>query len=451
MKIMKMNHRISKGFDLKLAGEAANQLMTLPISDRCHVRPADFRWLQPKLLVKEGDPVSIGTPLFCDKKDERIVIVSPVTGTVREIVRGEKRVIEAVVIDRDPAADTFASVEFECPTDRQSIRNLLLQYGLWPCLRQRPYSTIPSPDTTPKALFVPCFDSHPLAPDFNILLRGKENFFLQGLEMIQRAAGDVPTHLCMRDNTDNQLFDKATNLQKHYFSGPHPAGNVGTHIHLIDPIDKGETVWYIDPQDIARIGEFFANHRLHFIKTAALTGPAVKQTGYFTTVYGADLSALLSDNLIDENVRIISGNVLRGNILTKHLSLGFHDRQITILPEGGKREFLGWLLPGFRKWSHSHTYTAWMTPKRLFKMNTSLNGSRRTFMLTDVYDNVFPLDLMPLQLLKACEIKDIEQMEALGIYEVDDEDFALCELVCPSKTPCQRIVEDALMELRLQN
>jgi len=451
LKIMKMNHRIAKGFDLKLAGEAADQRMTLPISDRCHVRPADFRWLQPKLLVQAGDSVHIGTPLFCDKKDERIVIVSPMAGTVREIVRGEKRVIKAVVIDRNPATDAFASVEFEHPTDSQSIRNLLLQYGLWPCLRQRPYSTIPSPDTTPKALFVPCFDSHPLAPDFNILLKDKENFFLQGLEIVQRAAGDVPTHLCMRDNADNQLFEKATNLQKHYFSGPHPAGNVGTHIHLIDPIDKGETVWYIDPQDVARIGEFFLNHRLHFMKTAALTGPAVKHTGYFTTVYGADLSALLSDNLIDENVRIISGNVLRGNILTEHLSLGFHDRQITVIPEGGKREFLGWLLPGFRKWSHSHTYTAWMTPKRHFKMNTSLNGSRRTFMLTDVYDNVFPLDLMPLQLLKACEIKDIEQMEALGIYEVDDEDFALCELVCPSKTPCQKIVEEALMELKLQN
>lgn len=443
-----MNYRITKGLDLKIAGAADDNPLPLMPPAHVYVRPSDFRWLTPKLLVQQGDAVQVGTPMFCDKKDERIVVVSPVEGRVEEVVRGEKRVIEAITITCEKDAAMEKTVDFEEPSDAESIRKLLLEYGLWPCLRQRPFSVIPSPDAHPKALFIPCFDSHPLAPDFNILLRGKEEPFLHGLKMLQRAAGDVPAYLCMREGADNQLFEKAENVKKYYFSGPHPAGNVGTHIYLIDPLDKDESVWYADPQDIARIGEFFLHHRLHFQKTAALTGSAVKCTGYFTAIYGADLSSLFGDNLIQENVRIISGNVLRGNALKQYLTLGFYDRQITVIPEGGKREILGWLLPGFRKWSRSHTYTAWLTPKRTYSVDTSLHGGRRAFMLTDVYDEVFPFDLLPLQLLKACQIKDIEQMEALGIYEVDDEDFALCELVCPSKMPCQQIVEDALMTLK---
>lgn len=444
-----MNYRITKGLDLKIAGAADDNPLPLMPPAHVYVRPSDFRWLTPKLLVQQGDAVQVGTPLFCDKKDERIVMVSPVEGRVEEVVRGEKRVIEAITITCEKDAAMEKTVDFEEPSDAESIRKLLLEYGLWPCLRQRPFSVIPSPDAHPKALFIPCFDSHPLAPDFNILLRGKEEPFLHGLKMLQRAAGDVPTHICMREGADNQLFEKAENVQKHYFSGPHPAGNVGTHIHLIAPLDKDETVWYADPQDIARIGELFLHHRLHFQKMAALTGSAVKRAGYFSTIYGADLSSLLVDNLTQENVRIISGNVLRGNALKQYLTLGFYDRQITVIPEGGKREILGWLLPGLKKWSLSRTFLAWLTPKRIYEVNTSLHGGRRAVMMTDVYDKVFPFDLMPLQLLKACEIKNIEQMEALGIYEVDSEDFALCELVCPSKKDWQRIVEEALLECRM--
>ena len=444
-----MNIKITKGLDLKLDGCATDKLLDFALPDLFHIRPDDFRWLKPKLLVQPDDRVSVGTPLFCDKQDERVVIVSPVAGTVKEIVRGEKRVIEDIAIVRDPESSSEAVANFDDTTDGESVRKLLLQYGLWPCLRQRPYSVIPSPDVTPKALFIPCFDSNPLAPDFNVLMRGKEDDFLCGLQMLQCAAGNAPTHLCMREGADNQIFEAADNVQKHYFSGPHPAGNVGTHIHHIDPLDKGEVVWYVDPQEVARIGAFFRNHRLNFEKTAALTGPSTAQTGYITTVYGADLSELLKEELASENKRVISGSVLSGNKLDRFPVLGFHDRQITVIDEGGKREIIGWLLPGFRKWSLSHTFLAWLTPKRTYKVNTSLHGGRRAIILTDVYDKVFPFDLMPLQLLKACDIKDIEQMEALGIYEVDDEDFALCELVCPSKTECQKIVKEALGVLRM--
>ena len=446
-----MNIKITRGLDLRIDGGATDTLLDFVLSEKFHILPSDFRWLTPKLLVQPGDSVHIGTPLFADKKNERVVIVSPVDGIVRDIVRGEKRVIEAVVIDRTADAQTTVTVDFPKPTDGQEVRKLLLQYGLWPCLRQRPFSVIPNPDVHPKSVFIPCFDSNPLAPDYNILMRGKEEFFRYGLQILQLAADNAVVHLCMREGTGNQIFESAENVQKHYFSGPHPAGNVGTHIHHIDPIDKGETVWYVDPQEVARIGEFFHDHRLNFGKTAALTGPAATQTGYFTLIYGADLSELLKEDFVSDNKRVISGSVLSGCKLDKFPVLGFHDKQITVINEGGQREILGWLLPGLKKWSLSHTFLAWLTPKRTYEVNTSLHGGRRAVMLTDVYDKVFPFDLMPLQLLKACEIKDIEQMEALGIFEVDDEDFALCDLVCPSKTECQKIVREALLECKMND
>lgn len=444
-----MNYLITKGLDLRLDGSAPDRTLDFAMPATFHIRPSDFRWLQPKLLVQEGDAVQVGTPLFFDKRDERIVVVSSVEGRVGEIVRGEKRVIEALTIVRAPEVIIENVVDFDEPSDGESVRGLLLQYGLWPFLRQRPFSVIPNPDIRPKAVFIPCFDSNPLAPDYNILMRGKEEYFRHGIQMLRLASDNASVHLCMKEGIDNQLFESAENVEKHYFSGPHPAGNVGTQIHRIDPIGKGDVVWYVDPQEVARIGRFFLEHRLDFSKTAALTGPAVKNTGYFNTVYGADLSVLLSDNLAHENVRVISGSVLSGSKLEKFPVLGFHDRQVTVIDEGGRREVLGWLLPGFKKWSLSRTFLAWLTPKRTYKVNTSLNGGHRAVMMTDVYDKVFPFDLMPLQLLKACEIKDVEQMEALGIYEVDSEDFALCELVCPSKKEWQRIVEEAMLECRM--
>lgn len=446
-----MDFVIRKGLDLKIAGEAADTMLENVLSDTIYVSPGDFRWLQPKLLVNAGDTVLVGTPLFCDKQDERIVVVSPVAGIVKEIVRGEKRVIEEITIARDPESTAEKEVVFDNPADGESVRKLLLQYGLWPCLRQRPFSVMPSPDSTPKSIFVPCFDSNPLAPDYSILMRGQEDSFLRGLQIVQMAADGAPIHPCMKKGADNALFERANNVEKHYFSGPHPAGNVGTHIHFVDPIRKGDVVWFIHPQEVARIGRFFAEHILQFGKTAALTGPEIRRTGYFTTVYGADLTALLNDNLTQENVRVISGSVLSGRKCQGVSLLGFYDQQMTVIAEGGKREFLGWLLPGLKKWSLSRTFLAWLTPKRTYEVNTSLHGGRRAFMMTDVYDKVFPFDLMPLQLLKACDIKDIEQMEALGIYEVDSEDFALCELVCPSKKDCQRIVEEAMKELRVES
>lgn len=447
-----MHIRIKQGLDLKLSGEPVKTVADMPTPQYCYVHPADFKWLTPKLDVQEGSPVEIGEPLFHDKDNPRIRFVSPVKGTVRQVVRGEKRVILSMVIEMAPEQGLYRRVEFPEPKNAEDYKELMCEYGLWPMLRQRPYSTIPDPEIQPKAVFISCFDSSPLAPDYAFMLQGREEDFRSGARVLQTLA-QAPVHLCMREGADNALFESVPDAEKHYIGGPHPAGNVGTQIHHIAPIQKGEVVWYISPEDVAAIGRFFSHHELGFERTVALTGPCVQNPCYMRMPYGADLSALL-DNQVKTHgraSRTISGNVLTGKILDEWPSVRFYDRQITAIEEGGQREILGWLLPGFKKWSLSHTFLSWLTPKRTYSFNTSLHGGRRTFMMTDVYEKVFPFELLPLQLLKACAIKDIEQMEALGIYEVDSEDFALCEVVCPSKTECQKIVEEAMKELRINN
>lgn len=457
-----MHIRITKGLDLQLSGEPVKTVADMPMPRYCYVHPADFKWLTPKLDVQEDNPVEIGTPLFHDKDDERIRIVSPVNGIVRQIVRGEKRVILVIVIEIAEGAALCRQVDFSEPKNAEDYKELLCDYGLWPMLRQRPYSTIPNPDVKPKAVFISCFDSSPLAPDYAFMLQGWEEDFRSGARVLQMLA-QAPVHLCMREGADNALFESVPDVERHYLSGPHPAGNVGTQIHHITPIQKGESIWYVNPEDVAAIGRFFSRHELGFERPVALTGPCMQNPRYVHMPYGADLSILINESVethgretddhpsLQKNVRIISGNVLTGKTLDEWPSVRFYDRQITAIEEGGQREALGWLLPGFKKWSLSHTFLSWLTPKRTYRFNTSLHGGKRTFMMTDVYEKVFPFELLPLQLLKACAIKDIEQMEALGIYEVDPEDFALCEVVCPSKTECQKIVEEAMRQLKIEN
>ena len=454
-----MHFNIKKGWDIRMVGAATPKVAETPAQRFFFIHPSDFKWFTPRLCVNEGDSVEIGSPLFHDKKDERLRIVSPVNGIVKQIVRGEKRVIRAIVLEAASEISTCRQLDFPEPQQAEDCKALMLQYGLWPMLRQRPFSSIPDPDVQPKAVFISCFDSAPLAPDYTFMMQGRGEDFCSGARVLQKLA-QAPVHLCMREGADNAVFEYVPDVEKHYFSGPHPAGNVGTQIHRIAPIQKGETVWYINPEDVAIIGCFFRSHELSFERTVAMTGPCVQNPQYVRMPYGADLSGLLDDMGIVEthgraslqgNIRCISGNILTGTTLDEWPSVRFHDRQITAIEEGGKREFIGWLLPGFKKWSLSHTFLSWLTPKRIYRFDTSLHGGRRTFMMTDVYEKVFPFELLPLQLLKACAIKDLEQMEALGIYEVDPEDFALCEVVCPSKTECQKIVEDAMRALRAEN
>lgn len=445
-----MEYKIKKGLDIRLNGRADRAMKRVETGTYL-IRPEDFRWLKPRVLTQPDDTVAVGTPLFCSKEDERLVIVSPVSGTVREIVRGERRAIEAIIIDAAPQACFVRQCDVPQPNDGNDIADLLLQNGLWPFLRQRPFSTIPNPDSRPKALFVSCFDSAPLAPETAILLNGRDEEFKKGINILHRMLGEgCPIHLCLKNGDDNTLYRSIESVSTHYFEGPHPAGNVGTQIHRIAPIDKGESVWYIHPQDVAAIGRFFLNGALSFEKTVAFTGPCLKSPCYYTMTYGADIHSILDAEATCDNTRRISGNILTGKKIDQYQVLRFYDTQVTVIEEGGQREFIGWLLPGFNKWSISHTFMAWLRRRKAFALDTSLHGGRRTFVMTDVYEKVFPFEILPTELLKACLVNDIEQMEELGIYEVDDEDFALCEVVCPSKTECQKIIREGLHHLKME-
>lgn len=440
---MKTKYYISKGYNIQLKGDAKQELHQL-FPDFFYVHPSDFRWLTPKLLVAEGDEVQIGTPLFADKNNAEMVVVSPICGTVKQIVRGEKRVIQAIVLGRN--SDTCSLPQsVERPTDRASLLRLLLQYGLFPFFRQRPFSTIPNPEVMPKAIFIPCFDSAPLAPDYNFLMQNRFDDFYEGIRLLKMLCPRLC--LCMNRDLDNIAFRATADVEHYFFQGPHPAGNVGTHIHKVSPINKGETVWYIQPQDVATIGHLFLKNELSFEKIIAVTGPCIDKPAYWQMIYGADCSSLF-DIKGERKVRKISGNILTGSQLFDFPSVRFYDSQITMIPEGGEREFMGWLLPGLKKWSLSHTFLSWLGIRDKYDFSTSLQGGHRNFVMTDIYEKVFPFDIIPLSLLKACITKDIEMMENLGIYEVDDEDFALCEVVCPSKMNCQQIIRDALFYLK---
>lgn len=440
----KKTYRIKQGYDIQLRGEATKEL-TRWMSNRFLFRPSDFRWMTPKLLVNVGDKVEVGTPLFADKKNEKIVVVSSVKGTVTTVARGEKRAIDYVEVLSENETDS-RQVEISQSINNENVREILTQYGLWPFLRQRPFSTVPNPTDKPKAIFVSCFDSAPLAPDFNFLLKEKEEDFLKGVDVLKILA---PVVICMKKNANNSLFESLVDVDKYWFDGPHPAGNVGTQIHKISPIDKEDVVWYIHPQNIAIIGHLFRTGELSFLKRIAFTGPAAARPQYYEMISGADCSSLFEQQLQQGAlIRKISGNVLTGRKLDEVQTVGFYDTQITVVNEGGQREFIGWLLPGLNKWSLSHTFLAFLMKKRKFEHTTSLHGGHRNFVMTDVYEKVFPFDIIPLSLLKACLIGDVEQMENLGIYEVDDEDFALCEVVCPAKMECQKIIREGLYKVK---
>ncbi|MCR4857511.1 MAG: NADH:ubiquinone reductase (Na(+)-transporting) subunit A [Bacteroidales bacterium] len=435
--------KIRQGLDLQLDG-GATSVVEPYATGLYYIRPSDFRWMTPQLLVREGDSLSVGTPLFADKRDPRVRICSPVDGTLTQVVRGDKRRILALVMDAKGTPPGSSVIEVPDNPSPQQIRDILLQYGLWPALRQRPYSVIANPDGTPDAIFVSCFDSAPLAPDFNVLLKGREAEWHEGIRVLRQICPDVPIHLGMREDGDNALFEGTEGVDLHYFSGPHPAGNVGTQIDFIRPLDKGDVAWYIHPWQVAAFGRLILRHTLSYERCIALVGPAEPRPRYVTMTYGADLSPLLTPDPQGRAVRNISGNVLTGGTLGEFPSVGFYDSQLTRLFEGGQREFLGWLLPGLKKWSLSHTFVAWLAKRKKFSFNTSMQGGERALVMSDVYDEVFPMDFMPAELLKACIAKDVEQMEKLGIYGVESEDFALCEVVCPSKIAWQQIVEEAL-------
>jgi Na+-transporting NADH:ubiquinone oxidoreductase subunit A len=445
---MSKDFTIKKGLDIKLLGEAEKTVADL--SARLFaIKPTDFIGCFPKLLVKEGDEVKAGSPLFYDKYRENIYFTSPVSGKVSDIRRGAKRKLLEVVIESD---DKFESLDFgtadPAETDREAIIEKLLKSGLWPFIRQRPYSIVARPEDEPKAIFIPAFDSAPLAPDFDLMVHGQGEDFQAGLDVLARLTKGKIFLNVHAENTRSKVFLNAKNVEINRFRGPHPSGNVSVHASRLSPINKGEVIWYVYPQDILAIGRLFRTGKHDTTRLIALTGSEVKKRRYFKTRLGASIANMVKDNTKEGELRYISGNVLTGDKIEKNGFIGSYHSQVTVIPEGNYYEFFGWALPGFGKFSVSRTFPSFLFPNKKYRLDTNMHGGERAYVMTGMFEKVFPFDIYPLQLIKAILIEDIDLMENLGIYEIDAEDFALCEVIDTSKTEIQKIVRNGLELMR---
>lgn len=441
-------YKIKKGLDIKLLGQAEKTIVDLN-AKRFAIKPPNFIGCFPKLYVNIGDKVKAGTPIFFDKYRNDIQFTSPVSGTIVDIIRGAKRRLLKIVIESD---DRFEAVDFGkaniSTLKREEIIERLLKSGVWPMIRQRPYSTIADPKDEPKAIFISAFDTAPLAPDCDLMVHGHGDAFQAGLDALAKLTkGKVHLNIDEK-NTTSKVFLNSKNVQINRFSGPHPASNVSVHASKIDPINKGEVIWYAGPQEVLSIGRLFLEGKFNSERLIAFAGSEVIKPRYYKTFIGAAITNMVSGNVKEGNNRYISGNVLTGKKIEKGSFIGFYDNMVTVIPEGDYSEFFGWVLPGINKFSFSGTFLAKMFPNRKYRLDTNLHGGERAYVMTGKYEKVFPFDIYPLQLIKSILVEDIDQMENLGIYEIDDEDFALIEVIDTSKTNIQQIVRKGLDLIR---
>ncbi|MBQ7772318.1 MAG: Na(+)-translocating NADH-quinone reductase subunit A [Bacteroidales bacterium] len=443
---MSNNIYLKKGLDLPINGTATQNTKKVIKPDVVAVKPTDFRGLVPKLLVREGDKVLAGTPVLADKMSQNILFTSPVSGTVAEVVRGEKRKLLEVRIKAD-ADQEYVDFGVKKISDlsAEQIKESILAAGLWPALTQRPYGIIANPETKPKAIFVSAFSTAPLAADTEYALNGQIAHVQTAVDALGKLTG-CKVHVCVNaTNASATPFGKLQNVVLHTISGKHPAGNVGVQIHHIDPVRKGELVWTVSPVMLAAIGKLFNTGKYDVSRKIAVTGPKVNTPAYVEGYPGIAIKDIKEFYNASENLRFISGDVLTGTNVGAEGFLGFFDNQITILEEGDKYELLGWAKPCRPAlFSASRTYFSWLTPKKKYDMDTNLHGGPRAFVVNDTYGKVLPMDLYPVYLLKACLANDIDKMEKFGIYEVLEEDLALCEYVCPSKIYIQQIITDGI-------
>lgn len=444
---------IKRGLDIKLDGEANRIISKLSLPETIAIKPPDFTGVVPRLLVQPGDEVKAGTALFCDKANETIKFCSPVSGEVVEILRGDKRKVLEIRILADRETD-YISFQKNDPIgfSREAVIEIILNSGAWPLIRQRPFGIIADPTQKPKSIFISSFDTNPLAPDLNFIMQDCEIDFQTGLDALKKLT-DGKIHLNVRSNQKpSPVFTNARGVEINSISGPHPSGNVGVQIHHIDPVSKGELVWCINPQDVLVLGRLFNKGIFDATRIVALTGAQVINPKYFITIIGASVKHIIEDGGLKEGeYRIISGNVLSGNKIQADGYLGFYDSQLTVIPEGTEPEFLGWLKPGLDKFSMSRAFFSWLQPGKMRNLDTNMHGEERPFVMTGQYEKVFPMDIYPVHLLKSILAEDIELMENLGIYEVVEEDFALCEFVCTSKIEAQRIIRKGLELVRKES
>lgn len=431
--------RIKRGLTLRLKGEAEKTLIDAPRSKTYAVKPPDFHSVIPKMVVKEGAKVQAGDELFFSKYTEKIRFTSPVSGTLKEIVRGAKRRILEVVIEAD-ATDQFREFGTLDPlkAEADDLKNRILESGSWAFINQRPYDIPADPKDTPKAIFVSAMNTAPLSADVEFILKDRMEAFQAGLNALTRLTpGKV--HVSVAGNGGG-IFAGLQNVEIHKVFGPHPAANVGVQIHKIDPINMGDRVWTVKPEDVANIGDLFLTGRFTAVRTVAVCGSEAKDRKYYRATIGAPVVDLVG--AVDaRNVRIISGNVLTGEQVNNKQYIGFFPNELTLIPEGNKYRMFGWLPFTYNNIpSNSRTSLSWLFSKKKFEVNTNLHGEERALVVTGEMEEVMPMDIYPMQLLKACMAADIEKMENLGIYEVAPEDFALVDYVNTSKIEAQEII-----------
>ena len=442
---MSKDIKIKKGLTIKLKGEAEKTLSSAPRSRTFAIRPSDFHLITPKMVVREGGKVQAGDTIFYSKSNEQLKFVSPVSGTLTKIERGAKRVITEIIIEADPQ-DTFKDFGILSPdsSSAEAIKSRLLESGCWPFIMQRPYAVIADTEQEPRDIFISAVSTAPLANDVDFSLKGKEKELQAAVTALSKLTkGQVHVGV---GKSGSSPFKGLKDISLHNVSGPHPAGNVGTQINKISPVNKNEIVWTIAPQDLVIIGELLLTGKFNPDRIIALSGSEVNTPKYYKTRIGSEAATFLYDSgLKDENVRVISGDVLTGKKISPKGHLGYYSNTVTVIPEGDDYELFGWNKPVFDKISTSRALTfSWLTPNKKYDLNTNTNGEHRAFVVTGNYEEVFPLDMFPMQMLKACMVKDLDQMEALGMYEVAPEDFSLTEFVCVSKQPHQQIIRNGL-------
>lgn len=441
--------KLRKGLDINLKGKAAAEVKPVKEPGFYALCPDDFTGVSPKVVVKEQEYVMAGGPLFIDKNHPEVKFVSPVSGVVTSVERGARRKVMSITVEAAAEQDfeEFGRKEV-ASMDAQAVKEALLESGMFAFVRQRPYDVIADPSVAPRAIFVSAFDSSPLAPDFEFVLKGQEADFQTGLSALAKIA---KTYLGISVHQTSSALTGAKDVAVTVFDGPHPAGNVGVQINHIAPVNKGETVWTVDPQAVIFIGRLFNTGRVDLTRTVALTGSEVLKPAYCKLKVGALLTNVFAGNVTpDSELRYISGNVLTGKQISANGFLGAFHSQLTVIPEGsGVHEMLGWIMPRIGDFSVSHSYFSWLSGrKKEYVLDARVKGGERHMIMSNEYDRVFPMDILPEYLIKAIIAGDIDRMEALGIYEVAPEDFALCEFVCSSKMELQRIVREGLDMLR---
>ena len=449
---MSLKFNLKKGFDINLDGNAIEEIGSEFKSNSFAIKPTDFiNITRPKLLVDVGDDVKAGTPVVYDKLSENIMYCSPVSGEVIDIIRGDKRRLEEIRILPDKTNKflnhkKYSEKEIQ-KLSREDIIDNLTRSGVWPNLIQRPFGLVADSEVEPKSIHISFFDSSPLAPNYSFIYKEElENIEFGLLVLSKLTNGKI--HL--NHNSESIKYFKNDKYQNNEFSGPHPSGNVGVQIHHIDPVNKNDIVWSTTPAGLIQIGKLFSKGIYDASKIISLAGSSVEKPMYYKCLSGFSVNDIISKNVLDENVRVISGNVLTGTSIGNEGYLGFYDNMITVIPEGNNHVFLGWIMPVINKLSFQRAFglLSFLNPNKKYKLDTNTNGELRAFVQSGVFEKVLPMDILPTYLFKSILANDYDEMEELGIYELVEEDVALCEFVDVSKNEIQKLLRTGLNMLK---